>query len=433
MQEVIDKLSNEIQKGLSKQMHSRSTVKCWPTYVQDLPTQNERGKYLALDLGGTNFRVLLVSINGPDDVDIQTQAFQIAQPLMACPASALFDFIAECLDNFVKEKQLSDKELSLGFTFSFPMRQLSLAEANLVTWTKGFSCDEVVGKNVTKLLQESISRRGTLKVNIVAIINDTTGALISCAYNHKNCRIGLIVGTGCNACYVEKTCNVEMFEDYQTSQKPNMIINCEWGAFGDNGVLDNILTSFDRMVDKQTPNQGKQIFEKCVSGMYLGELVRIIIVKLMEEGKLFNGIESSIMHENWKFETKFISAVESDPPGIFEKCNEVLNECCLNDASDEDKACLRYICETISTRSAKLVACGLVTLINKMEICDLSVGIDGSLYRRHPKYHDLLMDNVKKYVGTDVCVQFFTSDDGSGRGAALVAALYKDNKSKKCK
>jgi len=34
---VMQKLSEEIDKGLSKEAHDQSSVKCFPTYVQDLP------------------------------------------------------------------------------------------------------------------------------------------------------------------------------------------------------------------------------------------------------------------------------------------------------------------------------------------------------------------------------------------------------------
>lgn len=34
-----------------------------PSFVRSLPNGSERGDYLALDLGGTNFRVLLIRLN----------------------------------------------------------------------------------------------------------------------------------------------------------------------------------------------------------------------------------------------------------------------------------------------------------------------------------------------------------------------------------
>ena len=43
-------------KCLQQRLNSTSSVKCFPTYVRHLPTGEETGKFLALDLGGTNFR-----------------------------------------------------------------------------------------------------------------------------------------------------------------------------------------------------------------------------------------------------------------------------------------------------------------------------------------------------------------------------------------
>ncbi|XP_030376043.1 hexokinase type 2-like [Scaptodrosophila lebanonensis] len=423
MQEVVSRLTEEMTMGLTKDTHPRAVVKCWITYVQDLPTGQERGKYLALDLGGTNFRVLLVDLKSETEVDIQSKIYAMEQSLMKGPGKDLFDFIAECLANFVQEQKVENEELPLGFTFSFPVQQLGLANGVLVAWTKGFSCEGVEGRNVVELLQEAIVRRGNLKINIVAILNDTTGTLMSCAFKKLNCRIGLIVGTGCNACYVEKTANAQVYEDYQTSSKPNMIINCEWGAFGDNGVLDFIRTPYDKVVDKSTPNKGRQTFEKCISGMYLGELVRLIMVELKEQGVLFKGVDSQLLQQKWTFESRFLSEVEADPPCSYCKTSKVLDEYGIRCAPDSDKACVRYICETISRRSAKLVACGLACLIKRMNNKDLSVGIDGSVYRFHPKYHDLLIEFMQKLLGPCFNFELVLSEDGSGRGAALIAAV----------
>lgn len=62
------------------------------------------------------------------------------------------------------------------------------------------------------------------------------------------------VGTGSNACYMEDMRNIEMIEE----DKGQMCINMEWGAFGDNGCLDDIRTEYDRNVDDFSLNPGKQ-------------------------------------------------------------------------------------------------------------------------------------------------------------------------------
>ena len=60
------RLRAAIDRGLNKDTHRFASVKCFPTYVRDLPTGTEFGKFLALDLGGTNFRVVLIDI-GPNN------------------------------------------------------------------------------------------------------------------------------------------------------------------------------------------------------------------------------------------------------------------------------------------------------------------------------------------------------------------------------
>lgn len=421
MGEIVIRLTKELSMGLARDTHPRSIVKCFITYVQDLPTGKETGKFLAIDLGGTNFRILLITLDN-GSIDTISKNYTMDRGIIEGPGKALFDFIALCLADFCMENGVERDNLPLGFTFSFPVQQLGLDKGILVTWTKGFKCDGVVGKNVVELLQEAINRRGDVKVNIVAILNDSTGALMSCAFDNPTCRIGLIVGTGINACYVEKTINTETFEGYQTAAKPNMLVSCELGAFGDNGVLDFIRNDIDKAVDKQTINPKKQTFEKCISGMYLGETVRQIIVRLMAKGAIFKGQSSQQLLEKWKFNTMYIAEIESDPPDTFNQGAMIMDRLGIRTTNKQDLGCLRYICETISTRSAKLTSCALACLIQKMNVKVLTIGVDGGVYRYHPFYHKLLTDNINMLLKGSVKFDLVLSEDGSGRGAALIAA-----------
>lgn len=51
------------------------------------------------------------------------------------------------------------------------------------------------------------------------------------------------------------------------------------------------------------------------------------------------------------------------------------------------------------------------------------VGIDGSVYRFHPKFHSLMMERIREFVKPEISFDLMLSEDGSGRGAALVAAV----------
>lgn len=62
-------------------------------------------------------------------------------------------------------------------------------------------------------------------------------------------------GTGTNACYMEEMRHIDLVE----GDEGRMCINTEWGAFGDDGSLEDIRTEFDREIDRGSLNPGKQL------------------------------------------------------------------------------------------------------------------------------------------------------------------------------
>ncbi|XP_018316394.1 hexokinase type 2 isoform X4 [Mycetomoellerius zeteki] len=418
---VMQKLTDEIDKGLSRETHDDAIVKCFTTYVQDLPNGTEKGNFLALDLGGTNFRVLIITLDR-QNFDMKSKIYAIPQSLMLGTGTQLFDHIAQCLALFVKDLNLQNEVLPLGFTFSFPLSQYGLTEGHLVRWTKGFNCSGVIGEDVVALLEDAISRRKDVKIDVCAILNDTTGTLMSCAWKNRNCRIGLIVGTGSNACYVEKTKNVQCaIPGNYSPGKPDMLINTEWGAFGEQGVLDFVITEFDRAIDENSINPNKQLFEKMISGMYMGELTRLVLEKLVNAGLLFGGKCPNDLRKRGKFFTKYVSEIENDPKGRYTNCRDVLAELGMRNVSDQDCENVRYVCSVVSRRAAHLVSAGIAALLNKIEENNVTVGIDGSVYRFHPHFHDLMTAKISELQNYKF--DLMLSEDGSGRGAALVAAV----------
>lgn len=52
-----------------------------PSFVRHLPDGHEQGTFVALDLGGTNFRVLLIDISD-EQIDQDSQIYRIPQDMM---------------------------------------------------------------------------------------------------------------------------------------------------------------------------------------------------------------------------------------------------------------------------------------------------------------------------------------------------------------
>ena len=95
-------------------------------------------------------------------------------------------------------------------------------------------------------------------MDVLALVNDTTGTMMSCAFENPSVRAGLILGTGTNACYMENLDNIAKW-DGDRDEPRQMIINTEWGAFGDKGSLGHLLTEYDKQLDRESSNSGEQL------------------------------------------------------------------------------------------------------------------------------------------------------------------------------
>lgn len=68
-------------------------------------------------------------------------------------------------------------------------------------------------------------------IELEAIINDTTGTLIASQYVRPQTKLGIILGTGCNAAYVEDISCIGKLKDAGMDPSEQMAINCEWVRF----------------------------------------------------------------------------------------------------------------------------------------------------------------------------------------------------------
>ncbi|KAM9103332.1 hexokinase-3 isoform 3-T3 [Megaptera novaeangliae] len=412
----------QMREAMAKGLQGEaSSLRMLPTYVRATPDGSERGDFLALDLGGTNFRVLLVRV-ATGGVQITSQVYSIPECVAQGSGQQLFDHIVDCIVDFQQQQGLSGQSLPLGFTFSFPCRQVGLDQGILLNWTKGFSASDCEGQDVVCLLREAIRRRQAVELNVVAIVNDTVGTMMSCGYEDPHCEVGLIVGTGTNACYMEELQNVASV----AGDSGHMCINMEWGAFGDDGSLSMLSTRFDASVDQASINPGKQRFEKMISGMYLGEIVRHTLLHLTSLGVLFRGQQTQRLQTRDIFKTKFLSEIESDSLAL-RQVRAILEDLGLSLTSD-DALMVLEVCQAVSQRAAQLCGAGVAAVVEKirenrdLEELTVSVGVDGTLYKLHPHFSSLVAATVRELAPRCV-VTFLQSEDGSGKGAALVTAV----------
>ncbi len=412
---IIRNFHSEMDKGLSGK---RSSLKMIPTYV-DVPRGDEKGNFIALDLGGTNFRILELELKGHGKYKVnKVKAVTLDKRQIIGNAKDFFGFIAKSIKDFMTGIDVKKIE-SMGFTFSFPIEQTSLASGRLLRWTKGFDVKEVLGNDVVKLLNEALIKNGLYGPRISALANDTVGTLVAGSYEDSHCDIGVILGTGTNACYREKLSNIAKWL-WQKPPNSHMIINIEWGNF--NKLRQS---SYDKKLDKNSDKPGSQILEKMVSGMYLGELARLVLIDFTDTKGFLKGKS---------FKTEYISEIENDKSRDLRKVEALLKKLGIRDASLNERKLVKKVCELVSGRASRISAAAIASIITKIDPFlkrRHSIAVDGSLYEKHPAFADNMKATLREIFGKRASsIKMILTKDGSGKGAAIIAAIAVSERSR---
>ncbi|KZP07136.1 hypothetical protein FIBSPDRAFT_914553 [Athelia psychrophila] len=321
----------EVAQGLSSYGHPLAMI---PTFVTGVPDGTETGTFLALDLGGTNLRVCEVTLHGDQTFDLRQQKYKVSEQLKTGEATVLFDYLADSVDAFLTDSasaapphtstpgipaslaspslEAPTEVVHLGLTFSFPVEQSALDSGVLLTWTKGFTAKNAIGHDIVQLLQDAFNRKH-MHVKCVALVNDTVGALLSRAYTSGGCILGAIFGTGTNGAWVEDVHKItKLGNSPAAALGGQMIVNTEWGAFN-NSRSHLPSTPFDNKLDRESINPRFQAFEKFISGMYLGEITRNVLLSLIDASPkpvLFGGQSSPSLNSHYGLDTAVMSDVE---------------------------------------------------------------------------------------------------------------------------
>ncbi|XP_062148376.1 hexokinase-1-like [Alnus glutinosa] len=435
LRQVADAMTVEMHAGLASEGGSK--LKMLISYVDNLPTGDEKGLFYALDLGGTNFRVLRVLLDGKDKRVVNQEFDEVSIPphLMTGSSEALFDYIAAALAKFVATEgeglhPASGRQRELGFTFSFPVRQLSISSGNLIKWTKGFNIEDTVGQDVVGELTKAMEKVG-LDMRVAALVNDTIGTLAGGRYHDRDVIAAVILGTGTNAAYVERAHAIPKWHGLLPISG-EMVINMEWGNFRSSHLP---LTEYDQALDVESLNPGEQIFEKILSGMYLGDIVRRVLCRMAEEADFFGDAVPPKLKIPFILRTPDMSAMHHDTSSdlrvVGSKLKDVLE---ISNTSLKMRRVIVEVCDIVATRGARLSAAGIFGILKKLGRDTMRDGekqkgviaMDGGLYEHYSKFSSCMESTLKELLGEEVAENIVIkhSNDGSGIGAALLAASH---------
>jgi hexokinase len=423
-----------------------------PAYSYRLPTGQESGQFLTLDVGGSTLRVAVVELKGRHgDLKSSTEIvsirnFYIDKAIKDLVGVAFFDWMAarivETTSIGLKKTQSPSHPLPMALAWSFPIEQTSLGTGRLQGMGKGFMAAEgLLGQDLGELLKTACKNHG-VNVEVQAILNDSTACLLSECYMQPSTRFGLILGTGFNvAAYLPvPTVGRAKYGSRPQSWFDNashVVVNTELSMFG-HDILP--LTKWDRLVLESLPRPDFQPLEYLVSGMYLGEIVRLVLIDAIESTGVFGGVVPPSLRVRHGLGTDTLAVFESDlTPELAEaRVAFSARHPSIQAPTTSDLFVLKSLASIVSTRSSALVATSVYALwdfrreAQKEYITSLpegsalrthteddmrlslhtTVGFNGGVIEKYPGY----LNNCQQYIN-----QLVDSAEFSKRGSITLA------------
>ncbi|KAK4127318.1 actin-like ATPase domain-containing protein [Parathielavia appendiculata] len=446
-------------KQLSRKLKSQFRERLWsnpvcmlPSYNSQLPTGDEVGQFLALDVGGSTLRVALVDLRGrgapgSEDNIIQMDTFKIDSDVRSLRGREFFDWMAERIHRTVAKDSSRghrpEHPLLMGLAWSFPIMQTSSKGGKLSLMGKGFLAnDGLIGEDLGEIIETACKKQG-LYVELSAIVNDSSAALLSEAYTTPSTRFSLILGTGSNiAAYLPvTTIDRPKFGDRPSSwyeKASHVIVNTEASMFGQ-GVLP--LTKWDNLLKAALDRPDFQPIEQLVSGYYLGEICRLALLDAIPSTGVFGGVVPPSLQTPYSLDTETLSVIEAPVP-----------------PTSADLSFLRTLASHIIRRSASVIAASIFALWElKAEaenelLSTLSpsssfiaetetelqmarggtttVAFNGSVVEQYPGYRERLQEYVNGLLaeeeegesGVKGSIKLVAARESSLRGAAVALA-----------
>jgi len=409
----------EMEKGLRGE---DSSLKMLCTYLSpegDIPAHEP---VIAIDAGGTNFRVAVVHFNKERRALIEEfKSYPMPGSNGEISRGEFFDTIVEYLEPVL------DKSDRIGFCFSYPTEMLPNGDGKLIKFTKEVSVRDMPGVEIGSSLTKTISARRTTRPKKVVLLNDTVATLLggktAVPERRFESHIGFILGTGTNTCYIEENKNI--FKTPTLPHEGSTIINIESGGYGKapRGIIDE---KFDR----DTVDPGNQQFEKMISGAYQGSLLHEIMKKAIEEGlfsRQFDELMKSVHSiSSWEI-NDFCLYPYSEKNVLSKATNNKIT------GNDSDRLVIYYLIDAFFERAARLIAINLASIMiktgtGKNPCLPVCVATEGTAFYKSKLFKGKLEYYVKNFMNDNMGIycEFVKAEDATLIGTAFAGLLNKD-------
>lgn len=441
-------ISRQLQDEYREKLNV-SEISMLPSFQHTLPSGSEMGDFLALDVGGSTLRVALIRLGGRQEGKSglkvrRIRSFVIDEKVRQLAGQAFFDWMAEKIGDMLKEynniNATTGAGLQMGLAWSFPVEQTSPRSGHLLTMGKGFRAGHgVEGEDLGELIMKSCRRRG-LNVVMSAIVNDGAATLLSQAYRDPATRISLILGTGMNAAVFLPTSAIGKGKFGQHPQSwhdtaERVVVNTEISMFGKTTLP---VTRWDEQLNAQHRLPNFQPLEYLITGRYLGEIVRLVLLDAIATAGLFAGQIPDRLDEPYAFDTRVLATFESDRSPTLSTASAAFlsaHPFPVTPPTLPELEFIRDVARLASKRGAAYLATALHALwvvrttaegFEPGEASHVTIACDGSMVEKYPRFRQATqeyLDQLCTLSGSSAgAVTLDLAPEGSIFGAAVAVS-----------
>jgi hexokinase len=408
-------MSGALQRQFAPKLQS-SDICMLPSYNHKLPSGLEKGTYLALDVGGSTFRIALVELNGkkPGAKNMRIvfmKSYKIDEKVRQRRGHEFFEWMADKIQQALADPQFqrmsSTQSFPMGLSWSFPVEQTSSRSANLLDMGKGFRATEgLLGQDLSELIMAPCRKRN-LPVHMDSIVNDSSATLLSRAYEDPSTRFAVILGTGFNISVhlpvsSLATTKYKGYPKQWLDEATHVLVNTECSMFG-KGVFPT--TRWDDRLNETHIRPDFQPFEHMISGRYMGEIVRLIIVEAVCTAGLFSGEMPALLSEPYTLDTGTIAAMEMDDSKYLTQATALFQSQhpLSKPPTVSDIQFVRRVSQLVSRRAAAFLATGIHALwvlrtesegLTPASAGRMSIGCNGSVIEKYPLFRELCQSHL---------------------------------------
>ncbi|TYH99329.1 hypothetical protein ES332_A11G058900v1 [Gossypium tomentosum] len=428
--QVANAMVSDMGASLSSSDEATSSLNMFVSYASPLSTGiNEKGMYYGVNLRQTKILMVCGRLQGKNQPisDLYVDEVPIPSSVMIGTSQELYDYIAAELVKFSsahpeKDDEASANDKKLGFTVSSGDDQSTAISGSNIK-LKNFAADTTGVKDLITGMNRALEKHG-LKLRVHALVDDIVGNLAGGRYYDKDCVAAITLGMGTNAAYVDTTQSAPRWHD-SLPKKGEIVVCMEWGNFN---TCHLPITQYDTSLDAASSNPGHRIFEKMISGMYLGEIVRRVLVRMAQEAALFGQNVPPKLLIPYLLRSPDMAAMHQDTSEDREVVHEKLKEIFgITNLTTMTRELVAEVCDIVTERGARLAGAGTVAIVKKLgRIANRRsvIIMEGGLYEHYRIFRNYLHSGVWEMLGNELSDNIVVehSHGGAGTGPLFLAA-----------